>query len=246
MHETRPMIPGTPLVTCVMPTCDRRRFVPHAIDCFLQQDYPHLELLIADDGRDAVADLVPARSSIRYLRMDRSARIGGKRNAVCAEARGDIIVHWDDDDWSAPWRVSYSVRTLLESGADICGLDRVLFYEAGIDRAWEYVYPSGCRPWVHGATLAYRTSFWRAHPFPDIHVGEDTRFVWSDGNPSVRALEHHTFFVGTIHGGNTSPKQTGDHRWRAWPVADARSVIGGGWAAYTRSCNHASSHSQSR
>src|SRR5215218_4381370 len=73
-----------PLVTCIMPTCDRRRFVPHAVDCFLRQDYPNVELLIVDDGRDAVEDLVPARAGIRYMRMDRTLRIGAKRNEACA------------------------------------------------------------------------------------------------------------------------------------------------------------------
>src|SRR5262245_44137949 len=129
-----------------MPTCDRRRFVPHAIDCFLQQDYPSLELLIVDDGRDTVEDLVPADDRVRYLRLGRTLRIGAKRNAACAEARGDVIVHWDDDDWSAPWRVSYQVQSLLESGADICGLGHVLFHEPYAGRAWEYVYPRECRP----------------------------------------------------------------------------------------------------
>ena len=235
-----------PLVTCIMPTRDRRRFVPHAIECFLQQDYPHLELLIADDGRDAIADLVPADTRIRYLRREGPARIGAKRNLACAEARGDFIVHWDDDDWSAPWRVSYQVQSMIASGADVCGLSHILFYEPVAARGWEYVYPAESRPWVHGATLAYRTSFWRRNPFPDIHVGEDTRFVWSERGQLVRPLERHTFFVGTIHAGNTSPKQTGDFRWRAWPVTDARSLIGGGWDSYTRSCIHATTTCQSR
>src|SRR4051812_33498575 len=156
--------PSRPLATCLMPTRNRRRFVPHAIACFLKQDYPHLELLVADDGEDAIVDLLPADPRVRYLRMDQLARIGTKRNMACAAARGDVIVHWDDDDWSAPWRVSYQVASLIETGADICGLARILFYEPLAARAWEYVYPPGDRPWVHGATLAYRASFWQASP----------------------------------------------------------------------------------
>ena len=49
-----------PLVSCIMPTADRRRFVPLAIQNFLQQDYPNRELVILDDGQDSVADLAPA------------------------------------------------------------------------------------------------------------------------------------------------------------------------------------------
>ena len=43
------------LVSCIMPTASRRRFVPLAIRYFLSQDYPNKELLILDDGDDSVA-----------------------------------------------------------------------------------------------------------------------------------------------------------------------------------------------
>jgi hypothetical protein len=39
-----------PLVSCIMPTCDRLQFVPEAVRGFLKQDYPNLELVIVDDG----------------------------------------------------------------------------------------------------------------------------------------------------------------------------------------------------
>jgi glycosyltransferase involved in cell wall biosynthesis len=35
------------LVTCIMPTADRCRFVPAAIEYFRRQDYPERELVIA-------------------------------------------------------------------------------------------------------------------------------------------------------------------------------------------------------
>src|SRR5207249_9398199 len=53
-----------PLVTCIMPTHNRRRFVPQAVRCFLRQDYPNLELLIVDDGSDQIADCVPESDRI--------------------------------------------------------------------------------------------------------------------------------------------------------------------------------------
>ena len=46
-----------PLVSCIMPTADRRRFVPQAIRNFLAQDYAERELVILDDGADSIADL---------------------------------------------------------------------------------------------------------------------------------------------------------------------------------------------
>lgn len=95
---------NTPLVSCIMPTRNRRRFVSGSIRCFLEQDYEPRELLILEDGDDTVRDCVPADARIRYWRQDRPLSVGAKRNALCREARGEIIVHWDDDDWYPPWR----------------------------------------------------------------------------------------------------------------------------------------------
>src|SRR4030095_9083631 len=55
-----------PLVSCIMPTYNRRLFVPQAIQYFLRQDYPRKELVIVDDGSDPVADLLPPHQPLRY------------------------------------------------------------------------------------------------------------------------------------------------------------------------------------
>jgi glycosyltransferase involved in cell wall biosynthesis len=99
-----------PLVSCIMPTADRRRFVPQAIRRFLGQDYPCRELVVVDDGADPVADLIPADARIRYFRSEPGLSLGAKRNLACRLARGALIAHWDDDDWAARWRVSFRRR----------------------------------------------------------------------------------------------------------------------------------------
>jgi glycosyltransferase involved in cell wall biosynthesis len=111
-------IPTQPLASCITPTANRRRFVPQAIRYFLAQDYSNKELLVVDDGEEAVDDLVPEDEWIRYIRLPRKTVLGEKRNHAAAEARGEIIVHWDDDDWNAPWRLHYQVEELVaRSGA---------------------------------------------------------------------------------------------------------------------------------
>jgi len=57
-----------PLLSCIMPTADRRQFVAQALEYFLRQDYAHKELIVVDDGADAVADLMPADECVRYFR----------------------------------------------------------------------------------------------------------------------------------------------------------------------------------
>jgi glycosyltransferase involved in cell wall biosynthesis len=196
-----------PLVSCIMPTANRRAFVPQAIRCFLRQDYASRELLIVDDGADAVGDLVPADDRIRYIRLESPLTIGRKRNYACAEARGDVIVHWDDDDWSAPWRVSAQLHAVLNHDVDACGLSRLFFYDPVGRHAWEYCYPEDGTRWVAGGTLCYRRELWQRAPFPAVRSGEDTRFVRSVPPARVLALAENRSYVATVHAGNTAPRQ---------------------------------------
>jgi glycosyltransferase involved in cell wall biosynthesis len=218
---------SNPLVSCIMPTSDRRAFVPRAIAQFLEQDYPHRELIVVDDGADSVADLIPDDPRIRLIRLDRTATIGTKRNLACEAARGDLIAHWDDDDWMAPWRLRYQIDEMLRDGAEVCGLSRLLFYQETTRRAWEYVYPAG-RPWLAGGTLCYRRSVWASHRFADVNEGEDTRFVWTLRGVKLLALRDARFYVATVHARNTSPKRTSDGRYQPREAASIEALMRGG------------------
>jgi glycosyltransferase involved in cell wall biosynthesis len=216
----------SPLVSCIMPTADRRRFVPLAVEYFLRQDYQHKELVVVDDGEDAVADLMPPDSRVRYFRLEGRRSVGAKRNFACGQARGELIAHWDDDDWHAPRRLSYQAGTLAGSGADVCGINTLLFYDPERGQAWKYDYPRGRRFWLGGSSLCYRRAFWESNRFADISVGEDARFVWGGAPDRMLALDDPTFHVGLIHSGNVSPKQTHGAFWRPYPVREIQLLIG--------------------
>jgi glycosyltransferase involved in cell wall biosynthesis len=220
------------LVTCIMPTYNRRSFVPQSIGYFLRQDYELKELIVVDDGTDPVGDLIPADERIRYFRLERRLSLGAKRNFACEQARGEVVAHWDDDDWVAHWRLSYQVACLQRQNADICGLDRVLFFDPLSERAWEYLHPGGKRAWVYGATLCYTKSFWKRSPFPEIDVGEDSRFVWSDPSAKVVPLPDSGFLAALVHSGNTSPKRTGDRCWATSPFERVKERLGDDWMFY--------------
>jgi len=211
---------GPPLVSCIMPTRDRRELVPQAIRQFLRQDWPNAELIVVDDGIegvDKVADLIPPDPRIRYLAIEGRRTIGAKRNLACEAARGEIILHWDDDDWMADWRIRYQAEHLLSSGADLSGLPRIYFHEPATGGTWEFTSPA--RQWVAGATFCYRKDLWRATPFEDVDVGEDMRFLWNGPSKKVSPLGDTGFYVARLHPGNTSSKRDTGRAWR--PVSDA-------------------------
>lgn len=215
-----------PLVSCIMPTSNRRSFVPQAIRSFLRQDYPNLELVVVDDGADSVRDCVPEHERVRYIRLDSKLTLGAKRNFACEQTSGEIIVHWDDDDWYPTWRVRAQVRAMLEKGSDISGSSRLFYFDAAANRAWEYRYAASRTEWVAGNTLAYRRTFWQRNRFPEIQVGEDSRFIWKSKNRSISDLLEPGLCVAMVHANNTSRKETRGSWWHPVSNEHIHSLLG--------------------
>lgn len=220
-----------PLASCIMPTCNRRHFVPRAIRYFQRQQYEPKELIVVDDGDEPVEDLVPNDARIRLIRLAERTRLGTKRNLACKEARGTYILHWDDDDWMADWRITYQVEQIRQLRADICGLRRVLFFDPAAAASWEYIFPGTIKPWVCGASLCYTAAYWRNNPFANIDVGEDTRFIWNDPEARIVMLDDNRWLVALVHASNTSPKAP-DASWHPCSLDVIRKLIGEDWHFY--------------
>jgi Glycosyl transferase family 2 len=142
-----------PFVTCIMPTMPERfELRAIAMESFELQTYPLSELICDDSQRS----------------------IGAKRNWLCSIARGDIIIHWDDDDWSDPRRIEFQVEELMGSGVAVTGFNRMLYYDVKAGKTWLYEH---AHPYALGTSLCYRKSWWLDHPFDEnVKRGEDTLF----------------------------------------------------------------------
>ena len=174
-----------PLVSCLMLTMPgREKWRELALECFDAQTYPNRELLIVNGPK----------------------RIGEKRNIGCGQAEGEIICHWDDDDWSAPTRIADQVQRLQASGADITGYHRMLFLSPEGER-WMYEGKPG---YAIGTSLCYWKRVWDAKPFPHLQVGEDNAFQKGLRVVTTDAAHH---LIATKHDGNTSPRQIESKNW---------------------------------
>jgi glycosyltransferase involved in cell wall biosynthesis len=220
------------LVSCIMPTRNRRHLVGQAIAYFLRQDYPRKELIVVDDGEDCIADLVPNDPRLRYIRLERRTPLGAKRNLACYASRGELIAHWDDDDWMAPDRLSRQVSALLAADAVATGARDVLYYRIHAGDAWLYHGPADAQPWPVGGTLVYRRQAWEAHAFDEIGVGEDTSFVASLPSDQVHASVDSSFYVGLLHADNAAPKHLTDPTWQARPLDEVTRLFGTDRAFY--------------
>jgi glycosyltransferase involved in cell wall biosynthesis len=196
---------GSQYVSCIMPTANRELFVPMAVDYFLNQSYRDAELIIVDDGKRSLKSLIPEHYRVKYFYTAPLGSIGVKRNYACALAKGEIIVHWDDDDWYGYDWIARQVTALETSGADICGLDQISFFSPLMQKYWNYNGSDQERPWLSGATMVYRKSFWENHPFKDIQVGEDYDYIWNN-NAKIFAHDYNEGFCAILHADNTTLK----------------------------------------
>jgi glycosyltransferase involved in cell wall biosynthesis len=221
-----------PLVSCIMPTHNRRKFIPRAIRYFLRQNYPHKELVIVDDGTVNIADLIPIHPQIRYIKIPHTMSLGEKRNFCVRKSKGDLIMHWDDDDWMAPYRISYQVAELIKNKAEVCGVKDMYFYDLAKEQAWLYKYYDTKRPWIAGGSLLYTRKFWQQGPFPNIQVASDTVFIFSKKLEDYVILEDINFYVASIHHKNTSPKRTSYSMWSAVDTTTIKQILKDDWADF--------------
>ena len=215
-----------PLVSCIMPTCNRPAFALYAIRYFLQQDYKNKELVIVDDGTNSIQDLVPADKQIRYIRTTHTRTSGEKTNFCVRESRGSLIMQWDDDDWMAPHRISYQVQELLAHDADICGLQQILYCEVFTGKCWLYKYPAKAWPWLAGNSWLYKKKYWEQQQFPDVQGAYDTHYMFSRKMENYTVLKDHTFYVAAIHASNCCSKVTTGPFWYSIDPSVVRIIIG--------------------
>lgn len=126
------------LISVVMPCYNAAPYVGEAIECVMQQSYPHVELIVVDDGSSDDSEPIIARLAARY--PDRIAVLHqtnsgpyAARNRGLAHARGNFIAFLDADDTWHPDALGQMHAAITETLADAayCGWQNM--GEAAID-----------------------------------------------------------------------------------------------------------------
>ncbi|MDP9267270.1 MAG: glycosyltransferase family 2 protein [Acidobacteriota bacterium] len=186
-----------------MPTAGRHEFIRGAVACFLAQDYPDTELVILDDGAQPVEALLPADSRIRYYRELPKQTTGNKRNRCCELSSGDVIVHFDDDDWSAPGRIRHQLETLMaDASKRVTGFNLLLFWDVRSECGYRYRLHDR---YALGTSQMYFRSWWEQNRFSSRQLGEDSDFAFRAKRAGVIVVEDGAqWLVARIHDGRTS------------------------------------------
>lgn len=113
-----PLPAAAPGVSVIIPTFNRARTLPRALESVLAQTYRDFELLVVDDAStDQTEALVRARadSRIRYLRQETNRGVAAARNRGLAQARAPLIAFLDSDDLWAPQKLARQVALFARS-----------------------------------------------------------------------------------------------------------------------------------
>jgi len=169
-------LPG-PLVTVAIPHFNLGLYLPATLEAIATQTYPHLEVVVIDDGSTCPISVRVFEEQrrlypqFRFL-SQRNSGPGAARNRVLAEARGEFFVPVDADNVPKPMMIERFVAGMVRNPALsvlTCFL-QAFRHEEGIEADMsEFVYmPSGgpfvlsCFENVYGDTNAiFRTQHLR-------------------------------------------------------------------------------------
>jgi glycosyltransferase involved in cell wall biosynthesis len=99
-----------PRVSVIIPTYNRARWLPKAINSVLNQSYKNVEIIVINDGStdDTKVVLAPYMNNIRYLTTNHKGAAHA-RNTGMQAATGKYIAFLDSDDTYLPYKLALQV-----------------------------------------------------------------------------------------------------------------------------------------
>ncbi len=194
-----------PKISIIIPTQHRTHLLPAIIDCFNKQTWWNKELLIFDDtpnGQSAIAQLQNKYPNVILLHIEETCSIGSKRNQLIQKASGELIAHFDDDDYYAPTYIETLAKALISSNADMIKLsgwfclhqasNTLGYWDTGRRDLPHTIFTGDKRPASrpqkftdhayhsfltgYGFSYLFKKKIWSDSEFNDINHGEDSQF----------------------------------------------------------------------
>ena len=220
-----------PLISVIVPIYNVEPYLDRCVRSILGQTYPHLEVLLVDDGSpDRCASLCDAWAAkdgrVKVIHKENGG-LSDARNAGLAAATGVYTGFVDGDDYISPDMYRLLLERLERDGSDIavCGVE--LVHEDG--SPIRVMAPAGSHVLDHHRAMEaivredlltqtvwnklYKTDLIRAIPFPVGKYHEDVFWSWRAVARAERVSVFDApcyFYVqrgGSIMGTDYSPKR---------------------------------------
>lgn len=107
-----------PIISVIMPCYNQAQYMPDALQCLLDQEYPHWECIMVNDGspdntEDVALQWVKKDSRFKYFKKENSG-VCHTRNYAVKQAVGEYIVPLDGDDKLGPHYFSEAIQTFTK------------------------------------------------------------------------------------------------------------------------------------
>lgn len=194
-----------PLVSVYLPTKNRLPLLKRAITSVLNQTYPNVELVVADDGstdgtRDFLRELAASGKCVAVF-LPASIGACAARNAAISRSTGTFLTGLDDDDYFLPERIECFVRYWHH--LSVHGQTERI---AGLFDSSRWIGPSteqtlfdrGCvQPRDLATACATGTQvFTTRERFIDAGLFDDSMQIWQDWDLWLRIAQRHGQFIG--------------------------------------------------
>lgn len=191
-------------VSILVATKNRDNFLENILRNFYRQDYPQelMELIIGDDGDCKMSDKIPDEKNIKYLKYE-NITLGDKRNKLCENAKGDIIIFMDDDDYYPFNKVSVYVNKMSKTDAMLAGSTIMYVYYTDLKLIYRFG-PYGKNHCTCG-TLAFKKKYFENHKFPSLNKAEEMIFLDKYKNELIQIHPAYAILV-IAHKNNTVNK----------------------------------------
>lgn len=104
-----------PLVSVIITSYNREKYIRQCVESALSQDYENLEVIVVDDAStDKSPEILGSfGDKIRYIRQEKNRGIGPTLNRGFRTAKGDLLIYLDSDDFYLPGKIALSAQKLI-------------------------------------------------------------------------------------------------------------------------------------
>lgn len=111
------------LISVIVPVYKVEKELPRCVDSILRQTYPHLQIILVDDGSPdgcgAICDAYAAAHENVQVIHKENGGLSDARNAGIEHADGDYLMFVDSDDYIEPDMAEKLYRALQSADADM-------------------------------------------------------------------------------------------------------------------------------
>ena len=204
-------------ITILIPTFNRRKFLPLLIRNIECQDYDHnkIKIIIDDDGAEKLIQSKQELDEIKehlhpieitYITDRKWRSIGQKRNELVKLAKTKVVTFLDDDDLYMPTYLSHNYQILKNNKAGCVGSNAMIF--AMSDRNFD-LYALQCgdnKTLIHEATLMFTKKWFNSsQKFANSSQGEGVN-IFQGNTKNVILTDIRQLMICIQHADNTVDK----------------------------------------